>query len=116
MAVPALPALWLRGLVKTYDGTNVLDGVDLTVTEGSVFGFLGPNGAGKTTTLRILTGLADATAGTVRILGRDVSLRRVRRCRHAAAWRPGEKLDYAERAVVQFDLELLPRRACAGAP
>ena len=70
---PVLPALWLRGLTKTYGGTNVLDGVDLTVVEGSVFGFLGPNGAGKTTTLRILTGLAKPTAGTARILGRDVA-------------------------------------------
>ncbi|HEY3318780.1 MAG TPA: ABC transporter ATP-binding protein [Coriobacteriia bacterium] len=73
MADALLPALWLRGLTKTYGGVNVLDGVDLTVAEGSVFGFLGPNGAGKTTTLRIITGLAKPTSGTARILGIDVS-------------------------------------------
>ena len=46
---------------KTFGDSVALDGVDLTVVEGSVFGFLGPNGAGKTTTLRILTGLAKPT-------------------------------------------------------
>ena len=52
--------------------TAALDGLTLTVPEGSVFGFLGPNGAGKTTTLRILAGLARADAGAVRVLGHDV--------------------------------------------
>ncbi len=70
---PPIPALWLRGLTKAYGGVNVLDGVDLTVMQGSVFGFLGPNGAGKTTTLRILTGLAAPTAGVARVLGRDIT-------------------------------------------
>jgi len=50
-----------------------LDGIDLAVPHGSVFGFLGPNGAGKTTALRILTGLARPTAGEARILGVNVS-------------------------------------------
>jgi ABC-2 type transport system ATP-binding protein len=49
-----------------------LDSVELTVPEGSVFGFLGPNGAGKTTTIRILAGLARATSGSARVLGHDV--------------------------------------------
>jgi ABC-2 type transport system ATP-binding protein len=49
-----------------------LDGVDLTVPTGSIFGFLGPNGAGKTTTLRILGGLARPTAGSAVVLGHDV--------------------------------------------
>lgn len=67
------PAIAVAGLVKTYDGRRVLDGVDLAVAPGSVFGFLGRNGAGKTTTLRILLGLAAPTDGTVRVLGRDVT-------------------------------------------
>ncbi len=71
-ATAIAPAIDIRGLTKVYGSARALDGVDITVPEGSVFGFLGPNGAGKTTTLRIMTGLADATSGSVRIFGRDV--------------------------------------------
>jgi ABC-2 type transport system ATP-binding protein len=71
-ATPAAPAVELRGLRKQYGRKAALDGVDLTVPAGSVFGFLGPNGAGKTTTLRILGGLARPTAGTAHVLGHDV--------------------------------------------
>jgi ABC-2 type transport system ATP-binding protein len=63
----------IAGLTKLYGKTRALDGVDLRVAEGSVFGFLGPNGAGKTTTLRILAGLARPTSGGARVLGHDVS-------------------------------------------
>jgi ABC-2 type transport system ATP-binding protein len=66
-------AIEMQGLTKVYGAARALDGVDLAVEEGSIFGFLGPNGAGKTTTLRILTGLARPTSGRVRILDRDVS-------------------------------------------
>ena len=66
-------AVEIRRLTKVYAHKRVLDRVDLRVEEGSVFGFLGPNGAGKTTTLRILTGLARPTKGTVRVLGHDVA-------------------------------------------
>ena len=65
-------AIEIRGLTKSYGAKRALDSVDLTVAEGSVFGFLGPNGAGKTTTLRILTGLARPTSGTAQVFGRDV--------------------------------------------
>ncbi len=67
------PAIELSGLTKVYGQARALDGVDLAVPEGSVFGFLGPNGAGKTTTLRILTGLARATSGQARVFGTDVT-------------------------------------------
>ncbi len=65
-------AIQIAGLTKVYGEKPALDRVDLVVEEGSIFGFLGPNGAGKTTTLRILTGLAQATSGSVQILGHDV--------------------------------------------
>lgn len=61
------------GLTKAYGVKHALDGVDMAVGEGSIFGFLGPNGAGKTTMVRILTGLAHATSGSARVLGGEVS-------------------------------------------
>ncbi|MGA0830403.1 MAG: ATP-binding cassette domain-containing protein, partial [Nitriliruptoraceae bacterium] len=64
-------AITLDGLVKDYDGTRALDGVDLEVRPGEVFGFIGPNGAGKTTTIRILVDLLRPTAGTARVLGEE---------------------------------------------
>ncbi len=60
-----------RGLVKRYGEIAAVDGVDLTVRAGEIYGFLGPNGAGKTTTLRILLGLVRPNAGSVRLFGRD---------------------------------------------
>ena len=67
----------IEGLRKEYrrlrkPPTVALDGLDLEVSEGGVFGFLGPNGAGKTTTIRCLLGLVSASAGRARLLGNDV--------------------------------------------
>ncbi len=59
-------------MTKTYGAVTALNGLDLEVPPGSVFGFLGPNGAGKTTALSILIGLSAPTAGQARIGGRDV--------------------------------------------
>jgi ABC-2 type transport system ATP-binding protein len=67
------PAIEITRLVKKFGDAVALDGIDLAVPQGSVFGFLGPNGAGKTTALRILTGLARPTSGMARVLGADVS-------------------------------------------
>ncbi len=66
------PAIEARGLVKVYGETRALDGIDLTVRRGQVFGFLGPNGAGKTTTIRILATLTRPDRGSARVLGFDV--------------------------------------------
>lgn len=55
----------IENLRKKYGSVNALDGLNITVESGSVFGFLGPNGAGKTTTLRILAGLAQADSGSI---------------------------------------------------
>jgi ABC-type glutathione transport system ATPase component len=49
-------AIEARGLVKQFDGFRAVDGIDLNVPEGSIYGILGPNGAGKTTTIRMLSG------------------------------------------------------------
>jgi len=66
-------AIRTSALTKAYGDKLALDAVDLTVEEGSIFGFLGPNGAGKTTMLRLLTGLARPTSGRVEVLGHDVA-------------------------------------------
>jgi len=68
-------AIEMRGLTKVFGEVRALDGVDLSVASGSVFGFLGPNGAGKTTTLRILTGMARPSGGSATIAGFDVTRR-----------------------------------------
>jgi ABC-2 type transport system ATP-binding protein len=62
-------AIECHGLSRRYGEVLALDGLDLEVPAGSVFGFLGPNGAGKTTTLRILASLGRADAGTARVAG-----------------------------------------------
>ncbi len=66
------PAVAAQSLVKTYGPTRALDGVDLEIAAGTVFGLLGPNGAGKTTTVRILTTLLRPTYGRAWVAGRDV--------------------------------------------
>jgi ABC-2 type transport system ATP-binding protein len=65
-------AVQTEGLGKRFGTRAALDGVDLEVPRGCAFGFLGPNGAGKTTLIRLLLGLAEPTAGSVRLLGRDL--------------------------------------------
>ncbi|NJM50827.1 MAG: ATP-binding cassette domain-containing protein [Sphingomonadales bacterium] len=62
-------AIEARGLVKEFDGFRAVDGVDLNIPEGSIFGILGPNGAGKTTMLRTLLGIIDPDAGSRTLLG-----------------------------------------------
>ena len=64
-------AIEARGLVKRFDGTLAVDGVDLEVPEGAIYGILGPNGAGKTTTLRMLLGIIEPDRGVRRLLGHD---------------------------------------------
>ncbi|TQJ69205.1 ABC-2 type transport system ATP-binding protein [Arthrobacter sp. SLBN-100] len=61
-----------RGLTKRFGQQLAVDGLDLAVPQGAVYGFLGPNGSGKTTTIRMLLGLAAASAGSVRLLGMEM--------------------------------------------
>jgi len=65
------PAIDVHGLVKDFDGLRAVDGLDLTVAAGEMFGLVGPDGGGKTTTIRLLCGLLEPSAGSVRILGFD---------------------------------------------
>lgn len=108
------PAIWARGLRKSYGDHVVLDGVDITVPEGTIFSLLGPNGAGKTTTVQILTTLIDADGGENRVGGHDVAYERaaVRGLigvtgQFAAV---DELLTGRENLVLMGDLHHLPRR------
>ncbi len=80
MDLPAY-AIEAEGLYKTYAGTKTspekraLNGIDLKIPRGSIFGLLGPNGAGKSTFINILAGLVRKSSGTVRIWGRDIDQR-----------------------------------------
>jgi ABC-2 type transport system ATP-binding protein len=65
-------ALVTRGLTKRYGDVNVVDGLDLSIERGELYGFLGPNGAGKTTTIRMALGLVFPSGGEVELLGEPV--------------------------------------------
>ena len=64
-------AIEARGLIKRFDDTLAVDGVDIEVPQGAIYGILGPNGAGKTTTLRMLLGIIEPDAGVRRVFGYD---------------------------------------------
>ncbi len=67
------PAIETRGLVKTFGSNRAVDGIDLRVERGSIYGLLGPNGAGKTTMVRMLATLITPDGGTAHVLGHDVA-------------------------------------------
>jgi ABC-2 type transport system ATP-binding protein len=71
VSMNATTVVTVRGLVKTYDGRRVVDGVDLDVGAGRIVGLIGANGAGKTTTVECIQGLRRPDAGVVRVLGLD---------------------------------------------
>src|SRR5256714_15328788 len=68
-----LNTISVTGLRKSYGPHLVLDGIDLTVAQGTIFALLGPNGAGKTTAVQILSTLIKADAGEIRVAGHDVA-------------------------------------------
>lgn len=68
----AVPTLEITKLTKQFGKVKALDGIDLTVNKGEVFGYIGPNGAGKTTTINVLLGILKASSGSARIFGKDV--------------------------------------------
>ena len=72
MATTGAPAIRTTGLAKTFGRHRVVDGIDLEIPSGAVYGFLGPNGSGKTTTIRMLLGLARPSAGEITVLGSPI--------------------------------------------
>jgi ABC-2 type transport system ATP-binding protein len=87
-------ALETTALKKRFGSVTALDGVELKVSEGEVFGFIGPNGAGKTTTIRVLLGILQATEGEARVFGLD-------------AWRDAVEI-HRRIAYVPGDVNLWP--------
>ncbi len=82
------PAILTKGLTKRFGSFTALDGLDLEVRTGEVFGYLGPNGAGKSTTLRLLLGLIRPSKGSGRIFGADIG--NVRKVHPRIAYVPGD--------------------------
>ncbi|MDZ7588189.1 MAG: ATP-binding cassette domain-containing protein [Parasphingorhabdus sp.] len=72
-------AIEAHGIVKRFDGVAAVDGIDLAIPKGSIFGILGPNGAGKTTMLRMLLGIIDPDEGKRTLLGSDRPIREAHR-------------------------------------
>ncbi len=73
MSVPSNDlAIEARGLVKTFGDNTAVDGVELSIPRGGIYGVLGPNGAGKTTAIRMLATLLRPDAGEAQVLGHDV--------------------------------------------
>ena len=69
------PAILAEGLTKNFGTTRALDGLDLAVPAGTVYGLLGPNGAGKTTAVRVFATLLRPDGGQAQVLGEDVVAR-----------------------------------------
>ena len=67
------PAIWVKGLTKTFGDKTVVDALDMEVPRGAIYGFLGPNGSGKTTTIRMMCGLLTPDSGEGECLGFDIT-------------------------------------------
>jgi ABC-2 type transport system ATP-binding protein len=114
----AVAAISARGLRKSFGGKTVLDGIDLTVSPGTILALLGPNGAGKTTAVHLLTTYLRPDAGEVRISGHDPAKnpQAVRRAIGVTGQFSAVDgyLTGRENLLLMADLHLLPRRAGRG--
>ena len=112
------PVIEVRGLVKRYGPRAAVDGLELRVEPGEIFGFLGPNGAGKTTTVRMLLGLAHPSAGDGRVLGRALGDPEARRAIgylpenvHFPGWFTGLGFLHYHGALYGLPRKVIDRRA-----
>ena len=91
----------IQNLSKYYGKTRGIDGINLTIEEGEIFGFIGPNGAGKSTTIRILLNLIFPSAGTARIMGKDV-ISESKEIKKQIGYVPSDASLYDRMTVLQF--------------
>jgi len=96
------PIIFTETLTKTYDGTHALKKIDLTISEGEIFGLLGHNGAGKTTAVSILTTLLGASSGSARVCGFDVG-RQSMDVRRSIGYLP-ENVEFYDRLTLEENL------------
>jgi ABC-2 type transport system ATP-binding protein len=94
-----------KNLTKRYDGTTVVDRLNLHIAENEVFGLLGPNGAGKTTTMLMLLGLTEPTEGTARVFGFD-STREPLKVKRITGYLP-EKVGFYENLTARENLKFI---------
>lgn len=94
-------------LTKAYDGTRVVDGLNLRVEEGDIFGFLGPNGSGKTTTILMLLGLTEPTSGVAYVCGYN-STREPLKVKRISGYVP-EKIGFYEDLTAGYNLTYTAR-------
>lgn len=106
-ADPAASAIDVRGLSKSFDGKQAVQGVDLQLASGEIFGFLGPNGSGKTTTIRMLCGLLTPDSGEGQCLGLDI--RRDQRAIQRQVGYMTQKFSLYEDLTIRENLEFVAR-------
>lgn len=95
------PALALEGVRKSFGGKAAVDGMSLTVRPGELYALLGPNGAGKTTTLRMVAGLMQPDAGSIRIFGVDALADPIA-AKRITAWLPDEPMLYDKLTPMEY--------------
>ena len=101
------PVIETVDLTKAYNGTTVVDRLNLRIEEGEIFGFLGPNGAGKTTTILMLLGLTEPTAGVARICGYN-STREPLKVKSISGYVP-ERVGFYEDVTAHYNLAYIAR-------
>jgi len=101
------PVVETVDLTKAYNGTTVVDKLNLRIEEGEIFGFLGPNGAGKTTTILMLLGLTEPTAGVARVCGHN-STREPLKVKGITGYVP-ERVGFYEDVTAHYNLAYTAR-------
>lgn len=101
------PIIEIRGLRKNYGSFTAVDGLDLTVYHGDIYGFLGPNGAGKSTTIRMILSLVKPSAGSITVFGKPLSTHRAEILRKIGCI--VERPDFYNYLSAYRNLELLGR-------